>query len=256
MFKIATWNVNSLRVRLPHVLDWLAAHKPDALALQEIKVEDKDFPIDAFTAAGYNAVFAGQKTYNGVAILSKLPLEDINTDMPNYSDLQRRILAATINGIRLINLYIPNGSSLDSPKYEYKLEWLKEITAYLQLELARYQKVVVVGDFNIALEDQDVHDPTAWQGQVLVSEPERQVLRDWAEMGMQDTFRLFEQEPESFSWWDYRAAAFRRNMGLRIDHIWASPALATLCKTCSIDKVPRKLERPSDHTPVWAEFKL
>jgi exodeoxyribonuclease-3 len=256
MFKIATWNVNSLRVRLPHVLDWLATHKPDALALQEIKVEDKDFPIEAFSAVGYNAVFSGQKTYNGVATLSRHPQEDISTDMPNYTDLQRRILATTINNIRLINLYIPNGSSLDSPKYEYKLEWLKEITTYLQQELKQHEKVVVVGDFNIALEDRDVHDPVAWQGQVLVSEPERQVLRDWASMGMQDTFRLFEQEPDSFSWWDYRAAAFRRNMGLRIDHIWASPALAKLCQSCAIDKAPRKLERPSDHVPVYAEFEI
>jgi exodeoxyribonuclease III len=254
MFKLATWNVNSLRVRLTHVLDWLNTHQPDALALQEIKLEDKDFPLDAFTTIGYNAVFIGQKTYNGVAIISKLPLSDIQTDLPDYTDPQRRILATTINHIRLINLYIPNGSTVDSDKYLYKLEWLENVTAYLKQQLAHYEKVVVVGDFNIAPEDRDVHDPAAWEGQVLVSEPERQVLRDWETLGFKDMFRLFEQEPESFSWWDYRAAAFRRNRGLRIDHIWASPALAALCHTCAIDKSPRKLERPSDHVPVWAEF--
>jgi exodeoxyribonuclease III len=256
MLKIASWNVNSLRVRLSHVLDWLNIHKPDMLALQEIKLENKDFPLDAFTSIGYHAVYAGQKTYNGVAILSRTPAENINTDMPQWSDPQRRILAATINNIRLINLYIPNGSDLDSPKYLYKLEWLKEMTAYLQQELAQHEHVVIVGDFNIAPEDRDVHDPAAWAGQVLVSEPERQVLRNWLTMGLQDSFRLFEQEPNSFSWWDYRAAAFRRNMGLRIDHIWISPALAKLCKISAIDKTPRKLDRPSDHVPVWAEFNI
>ncbi|MFU8797681.1 MAG: exodeoxyribonuclease III, partial [Gammaproteobacteria bacterium] len=189
MIKIATWNVNSLRVRLSHVLDWLAAHQPDVLALQEIKLEDKSFPLDAFSAVGYHAIFSGQKTYNGVALLSKIPLTDAY--IPDNTDPQRRILAATINNIRIINLYIPNGSSLDSEKYIYKLAWLENMTAYLQEQLSLYENVVIVGDFNVAPEDCDVHDPVAWQGQVLVSEPERQVLREWATLGLTDTFRLF-----------------------------------------------------------------
>ncbi len=256
MFKITTGNVSSLRVRLPHVLEWIAANQPDVLSLQELKVENKDFPLTAFSELGYHAAYSGQKTYNGVATLSKTPIDDIATDIPNLKDPQRRILAATINHIRVINLYVPNGSSPDSEKYVYKLDWLEKMALFLQQQLSEYEQLVVLGDFNIAPEDRDVHDPEIWKGQVLVSEPERKALSNWAELGLQDTFRLFEQLPESFSWWDYRAAAFRRNMGLRIDHIWVSAMLAKHCLSCSIDKAPRKLERPSDHVPVSAEFSL
>lgn len=256
MFKIATWNVNSLRVRLGHVVDWINLHQPDVLALQELKLEDKHFPLEAFSELGYHAAYVGQKTYNGVATLSKFPIEDIVTDLPHLDDPQRRILASTIQGIRIINLYVPNGSSTDSPKYIYKLDWLQKVAIYLEEQLAEHERVVVLGDFNIAPEDRDIHDPVTWAGHVLCSAPEREALSNWVKLGFQDSFRLFEQEPNSFSWWDYRAAAFRRNMGWRIDHILVSAALAEQCRSCAIDKEPRKLERPSDHVPVFAEFEL
>jgi exodeoxyribonuclease-3 len=253
--KIATWNVNSLKVRLPQVLDWLAQNQPDVLALQETKLIDADFPTLDIAEAGYQSVFAGQKTYNGVAILSRALASDVVTDLPGMDDPQRRVLGATIGDVRVLNLYIPNGQAVGSDKYAYKLAWLEKLIAWVETELARYPKLVMLGDFNIAPEDRDVHDPVAWTGQVLCSEPERGAFQRLQASGLKDAFRLFPQEEHSFSWWDYRAAAFRRNLGLRIDHILVSPALAADCVACWVDKKPRQLERPSDHAPVVAEFK-
>lgn len=254
--KIATWNVNSLRVRLPHVLKWLEANQPDILALQETKVVDEQFPQAELSAAGYHSVFAGQKTYNGVAILSKSPATDVISDIPSLDDPQRRILAATIQGIRVVNLYVVNGAEVGSDKYAYKLAWLNKVTAWLQTQAATYPQLVVLGDFNIAPTDADVHNPKAWQGKILCSEAERTALSTIQALGFTDCFRLFEQVDHSFSWWDYRGGGFRRNQGLRIDLILASAALAERCEHCAIDKEPRTWEQPSDHTPVIAEFKL
>lgn len=252
--KIASWNVNSLTVRLPQVLDWLASAQPDILALQEIKMLDAKFPMAELAAAGYQAVCSGQKTYNGVAILSRQTALDMQTDLPALQDPQRRILAATIGGVRVLNLYVPNGQSVGSDKYLYKLDWLQKVTHYVQEQLARYPHMVVLGDFNVAPEDRDVHDPALWEGQVLCSVPERDAFRGLLQAGLCDTFRLFHQAQGLFSWWDYRMAGFRRNHGLRIDHVLASPALCKLCSASYIDKTPRAWERPSDHTPVVAEF--
>lgn len=252
--KIATWNVNSLRARLPHVLAWLAAAQPDVLALQETKVEDAQFPLGEFQAAGYHAVFAGQKSYNGVAILSKEPATAVITDPPAWDDPQRRIVAASIGGVRVVNLYVVNGSAVGTDKYAYKLDWLARVSAWLEQELATYPQVVVLGDFNIAPDDRDVHDPQAWEGQILCSAAERAALQQLLALGLEDVFRRFAQPPGSFSWWDYRAAAFRRNHGLRIDLILANAALAARCTACTIDRTPRTWEKPSDHAPVVAEF--
>jgi len=256
MIKIASWNVNSLRVRLPQVLDWLGREQPDLLAVQETKTVDADFPAAALAEAGYQAVFSGQKTYNGVALISKDVVADVLADPPNLQDPQRRILAATYGDVRVIDLYVPNGSEVGSEKYAYKLDWLDKIQAFVKDEMARHPRLVVLGDFNIAPEDSDVHDPEAWRGKILCSQPERLAFQGLLDLGLSDTFRLFEQEEASFSWWDYRAAGFRRNLGLRIDHILASPALRAECRACRIDKTPRGLERPSDHAPVVAEFGL
>lgn len=255
-FKIATWNVNSLKVRLPQVLDWLREWQPDILALQETKLTDPDFPTLDIANSGYQVVFAGQKTYNGVAILSRQPASVIVTDLPGMNDPQRRVLGATVGKVRVINLYVPNGQAVGSDKYLYKLAWLEALIDWLRDELTRYPRLVVLGDFNIAPEDRDVHDPAAWVGQVLCSAAERSAFQRLLALGLTDVFRLFTQEEHSFSWWDYRAAAFRRNLGLRIDHILASPALAAVCTACQVDKTPRRLERPSDHAPVIAEFNL
>tara|TARA_R110000868_G_scaffold380784_2_gene646993 strand:+ start:6576 stop:7340 length:765 start_codon:yes stop_codon:yes gene_type:complete len=252
--KIATWNVNSINVRLPHVLDWMKANDPDVLALQETKMTDDKFPREAIEEAGYNVVFAGQKTYNGVAIISKQRADDVVTDVPNLDDPQRRILAATIDNVRVIDLYIPNGSEVGSEKYAYKLDWLSKVHNYIASQMAEYENVVVLGDFNIAPADADVHDPAAWKDSILCSVPERQALFNMIDLGLVDTFRQFDQDPELFSWWDYRAAGFRRNRGLRIDLILASQGLAKRCQNTFIDKEPRKWERPSDHAPVMAEF--
>jgi exodeoxyribonuclease III len=249
--KLATWNVNSLKVRLPHLLEWLAANPVDVVCLQETKQQDADFPQAELQAAGYRSVFSGQKTYNGVAILSREPISDVQYGIPDFEDEQKRVLAATVSGIRVVCVYIPNGQEVGSDKYQYKLKWLGALTAWLKDELARYPKLALLGDYNIAPEDRDVHDPVAWQGNVLVSEPERAAFQRILQLGLVDTFRLFEQEEKSYSWWDYRMMAFRRNMGLRIDHILVSSGLQ--CKACHIDKAPRKLERPSDHTLVVAE---
>jgi exodeoxyribonuclease-3 len=252
--KIATWNVNSLRVRLPHVLGWLAQEQPDLLAVQETKTVDADFPLAALEEAGYHAVFSGQKTYNGVALVSKGAVKQVVTDPPLLEDPQRRIMAATFQDVRVINLYIPNGSEVDSDKYAYKLDWLTKIRAFIADELTRHPRLAVLGDFNIAPEDRDVYDAELWRGKILCSAPEREAFQGLLGLGLSDAFRLFEQEQASFSWWDYRAAGFRRNLGLRIDHILVSAALRDECRSCRIDKQPRKLERPSDHAPVIAEF--
>jgi exodeoxyribonuclease-3 len=252
--KIATWNVNSLKVRLPHVLDWLAAAQPDALCLQETKTEDGGFPFAALDAAGYRAIHNGQKTYNGVAILARSEPADVVRDLPGFADEQKRVIAATVEGVRLVCAYMPNGQAVGSDKYEYKLKWLAALAAWLREEMTRHSQLALLGDFNIAPEDRDVHDPAAWLGQILCSEPERDAFRKFLDLGLTDAFRLFEQPEKSFSWWDYRMMGFRRNLGLRIDHILLSPGLAQRCRACSIDKAPRKLERPSDHTPVVAEL--
>jgi len=256
MFKVATWNVNSLRVRLPHVLDWLDAERPDVLALQETKLPDPDFPPGPFAERGYNVLFAGQKTYNGVAIIGRGPLSLIATSFPGFDDPQRRVLHARSGGIEVLNLYVPNGSEVGSEKFEYKLRWLGRLRQYLAGLLEAGGRLAVVGDFNIAPAAGDVHDPAAWQGQVLFSDVEREEFAGLLRQGLVDCFRLFPQEPGGYTWWDYRAAAFRRNLGLRIDHILASPELAGLCRGCRIDPGPRHLERPSDHAPVIAEFEL
>lgn len=252
--KIATWNVNSLKVRLPHVLDWLAREQPDVLALQETKTEDAKFPLAELEAAGYRVRFSGQKTYNGVAVLSKQPGEDQVTDPGGLDDPQRRILALTVAGWRIVDLYVPNGSEVGSDKYAYKLDWLARVRDWLRSELAAHEQVVVLGDFNIAPEDRDVHDPDAWREKILCSTPERQAFQAWLDLGLQDAFRRFEQPERSFSWWDYRMNGFRRDLGLRIDHILVSPLPAASCRACRIDIEPRQRERPSDHAPVLAEF--
>lgn len=252
--KLATWNVNSLNVRLPHVLDWLTANQPDVLCLQETKQEDSKFPYAAFTELGYHAVHIGQKTYNGVAILSRHPILNVQHNIPNFDDDQQRVIAADINGVRVVCAYIPNGQAVDSDKYQYKMRWLAALNAWLKTELAQHAKLVLLGDYNIAPEDRDCHDPAAWEGQILVSPLEREAFNRLVDLGLSDSFRLFEQPEKSFSWWDYRMMGFRRNLGMRIDHILVSDALKALCVAAYIDKAPRKLERPSDHTPVVLEL--
>ena len=256
MFKIATWNVNSLRVRLPHVLKWLEAERPDVLAVQETKLVDADFPHAAFAELGYRAAVSGQKTYNGVALISRAPAGEIVQALPSYPDPQRRILKAGIAGLTILNLYVPNGSEVGSEKYAYKLEWLGHLQRYVRELLQADTRLIVLGDLNIAPEEADVHDPALWEGQVLFSGPERAEFRKLIGSGLTDCFRLFPQPEASFTWWDYRAAGFRRNLGLRIDHILAGPGLAPSCRTCRIDKAPRTWERPSDHAPVISEFEL
>jgi exodeoxyribonuclease-3 len=254
--RIATWNVNSLRVRLPQLLDWLGEHNPDVMALQETKLPDEAFPGAQIEAAGYRYLCSGQKTYNGVAILSREPLHAAVHAIAGFEDPQRRVLAASVGPVRIINLYVPNGQALDSDKYQYKLRWLEALRAWLESELRTYPQLVALGDFNIAPEDRDVHDPAAWSGSVHVSAPERAALRSLLQLGMLDVFREFEQPPESFSWWDYRAGSFRRNAGLRIDLILAARALASHCRRCEIDSEPRRAERASDHAPVVASFDI
>jgi exodeoxyribonuclease III len=256
MFRIATWNVNSLRVRLSHVLQWLTNENPDVLALQETKITDENFPVEEFTGLGYHVVFSGQKTFNGVAVISRLQPVNIITRLPGFDDTQKRVLCADIDDITVLNLYVPNGSEIGSDKYSYKLEWFSYLHPFINELTAKSSKVILLGDFNIAPEDRDVHDPAEWEGCVLVSEPERMEFRKLLAAGFVDIFRSFEQAENSFSWWDYRAAAFRRNRGLRIDHILASRELAGNCISCRIDRELRKLERPSDHAPVTAEFNI
>jgi exodeoxyribonuclease-3 len=250
--KLATWNVNSLKVRLPHVLQWLADNPVDVLCLQETKTTDDKFPVAELEAAGYQLAFSGQKTYNGVAILSRSPLGEIVKNNPLFPDEQQRLISATIDGVRVICAYIPNGQAVGSEKYEYKLQWLNALQQWLEQELRTYPQLALLGDYNIAPADCDVHDPLAWQGSVLVSDAERAAFKDLCSLHLVDAFRLFEQMEKMYSWWDYRQMAFRRNRGLRIDHILLSPPLASRCTACTIDKTPRKWEQPSDHTPVIA----
>ena len=252
--KIATWNVNSLKVRLPHVREWLAAQTPDVLVLQEIKQVTEVFPGAELAAAGYQSIANGQKTYNGVAVISHKVPGDPVTDFPGFEDPQRRILATTIDGVRVINLYVPNGQAVGSEKYEYKLNWLGALRGFLADELARHDKLIVLGDFNIAPADEDVYDAEKWGDDILCSPAERQSLSALLDLGLTDVFRNFEQTEKSFSWWDYRAAGFRRNAGLRIDLILASETMSGACTASYIDKKPRAWERPSDHAPVVAEF--
>jgi exodeoxyribonuclease III len=259
-FRLATWNVNSLKVRLPHLLEWLAAKKPDAMCLQETKTEDANFPAAELRAAGYEAVFCGQKSYNGVAILARSGLSDLQHGIPKFADDPKRVIAATLgapeNPIRVISIYAPNGQSLESEKYAYKLKWFEALAAWLQDELARRPRIAVLGDFNVAPEDRDVHNPKRWEGGIHVSEPERAAFRRLLEIGFKDAFRLFDQREKEFTWWDYRLMAYQRGWGLRIDEILLSPELAALCAGCQIDRGPRERERPSDHTPVLADLNL
>lgn len=256
MLKLASWNVNSLKVRLDQVLAWIESSGVDVLALQETKVIDEQFPVEAFTELGFSVVFSGQKTYNGVAIVSRKPLTDVQMDIPAWVDPQRRILAATIGDLRLINLYVPNGAEVGADKYHYKLAWLKSVTEFIKQQLLIYPKLAVVGDFNIAPHDLDVHSPEVWKGCILVSESERQAFTELIGLGLKDSFRYAKPDTQLFSWWDYRAAGFRRNHGLRIDHILLTDALNQDCMDVGIDVEPRRSERPSDHAPVWALLNL
>jgi len=253
---VATWNVNSLRVRLPHLEQWLAATPLDVLGLQETKLTDADFPGEDLGRLGLAGAWHGQKTYNGVALLAREPLAEVARGIPGYDDPQARVIAGTVRGVRLVDVYVPNGQAVGSDKYAYKLEWLARLGRYLEAELARFPLLAVMGDYNIAPEDRDVHDPKAWEGQVHVSPGERAALAALEAHGLIDVFRRFEQPQGSYSWWDYRAAAFRRNAGLRIDLVLASRALAARCTACRIDPGPRRWERPSDHAPVLATFDL
>lgn len=255
MLQVASWNVNSLTVRLEQVLAWLVSTKTDVLALQETKVTDDKFPKQAFQELGYHVVYSGQKSYNGVAIVSKYPIEEVTTDIPELDDPQRRILIATIAGLRLINLYVPNGAAVGTDKYQYKLMWLEKVTLYIQQQLTLYPHLAVMGDFNIAPEDRDVHDPKEWEGGVLVSPLEREAFFKWIDLGLKDSFYQFPQE-QNYSWWDYRAGGFRRNRGLRIDHILLSEPLQKQCLAYHIDMEPRRSERPSDHAPVKATLQI
>jgi exodeoxyribonuclease-3 len=253
---VATWNVNSLRVRLPQLTTWAGSSPVDVLALQEIKLQDEEFPRTEIEALGFHAAWSGQKTYNGVAILARHEITDVVRGIPGYEDPQRRVAAASIAGIRVINVYVPNGQTVGSEKFAYKLAWLEALYSYLEAELDRHARLLVLGDYNIAPEDRDVHDPAAWEGSVHVSAPERAALARLVSLGLSDTFRLFDQPQSCYSWWDYRAGAFRRDHGLRIDLILANGALARTCSDCHIEREPRTWERPSDHAPVVARFDI
>lgn len=252
--KIATWNVNSLNVRLPHVLEWLGANTPDVLVLQELKQVTEAFPGDALAELGYASIASGQKTYNGVAVISRSAPLDPVFEFPGFEDSQRRVLGATVDGVRIIDLYVPNGQSVGSEKYAYKLGWLGALRGFLEDELTRHDKLVVLGDFNIAPADDDVYDAEKWGDGILCSPREREALNSLIALGLTDVFRKFEQPEKSFSWWDYRAAGFRRNAGLRIDLVLTSAAMTASCSASYIDREPRTWERPSDHAPVIAEF--
>ena len=252
--KIATWNVNSMKVRLPHVVEWLQANDPDVLVLQEIKQLTENFPADELQAIGYQSVASGQKTYNGVAVIGKTPCTDTVTDLPDFEDPQRRVLACSVGDVRVIDLYVPNGSEVGSEKYAYKLDWLASLKRFLEAEVKQHENVVVLGDFNIAPADADVHDPEKWGDAILCSPLERTALTSLLDLGLTDVFRKFEHPEKTFSWWDYRAAGFRRNAGLRIDLILTSASMTKRCTASYVDKEPRAWERPSDHAPVVAEF--
>ncbi len=248
--RLASWNVNSLKVRLPQLLEWLAEKQPDAVCLQETKLEDSNFPRAEIEATGFKVAFSGQKTYNGVALLSRHDLGDVTCGNPHFPDPQKRLIAATVDGVRVISAYVPNGQAVGSDKYDYKLSWLEALETWLAEQLVSYPKLALAGDFNIAPEDRDVHNPEAWAGQILCSEPERAAFQRLQALGLQDSFRLFDQPEKSFSWWDYRMLGFQKNHGLRIDHILLSKPLAERCTAAGIDREMRKRERPSDHAPV------
>jgi len=248
--KLASWNVNSLKIRLPQLIDWLAREEPDAVCLQETKLEDAEFPALELEAAGYKAAFFGQRTYNGVALLTRDAASDIAINLPNFPDEQKRVLAGTVAGLRVVCIYVPNGQTVASDKYRYKLAWLDALQGWLADEMKRYPRLAVLGDFNIAPEEEDVYDPRLWEGKVLFSKPERTAFRGLLELGLKDSFRLFEQPPRSFSWWDYRMNAYKRKLGLRIDHILVSEELEGIARSSRIDTSLRGLERPSDHAPV------
>ena len=252
--KLATWNVNSLTVRLPQVLDWLAAHGPDALCLQETKMVDDKFPHAELAAVGYCAEFFGQKTYNGVALLTLDRASAVVKNIPGFADESARVISATVGAVRVVGAYFPNGQAPDSDKFQYKMRWLDALHDWLKEESDRHPRLALLGDFNIAPEDRDVHDPVAWAGQIHCTPQERAQFFRLLGLGMHDAFRLFEQPPKSWSWWDYRNLAFRKNQGLRIDHILVSKALQPEVVSCTIDRLPRKNERPSDHAPVWLEL--
>ncbi|MBC7658040.1 MAG: exodeoxyribonuclease III [Frankiaceae bacterium] len=253
--KIASWNVNSLNVRLPHLQEWLRVAAPDVVALQETKLEDGKFPDTALVEQGYRSVFVGQKTYNGVAIVSRESATDVQMGIPGFEDQQRRVIAATVKGLRIVNLYVVNGQSVGSEKYDYKLRWIDAVQGWLANELARYPDLVVLGDFNIAPDDRDVHDANIWnEDSILTSSAERAALHRLQALGLHDSFRLIHEDGGQFSWWDYRAAGFRRNLGLRIDLILVSEPLRGRVVAAGIDREPRSWDRPSDHTPVWIEL--
>lgn len=252
--KVASWNVNSLKVRLPQLLEWLAEQRHDVVCLQETKLDDQHFPRKEIEAAGYQVEFSGQKTYNGVALLSRDRLSDVIRDIPHFPDPQRRLIAAKVNGIRVVCAYVPNGQAVGSEKYGYKIAWLAHLETWLGELLQSDPLLVLAGDFNIAPDDRDVHNPSAWAGQILCSEPERDAFKRLLALGLQDSFRLFEQPEKSFSWWDYRMLGFQKNEGLRIDHILLSAPLAARCAAAGIVRAMRKRERPSDHAPVTAEI--
>ena len=243
-----------MNVRQPHVFEWLQNHEPDVLVLQEIKQVTEKFPVDDLKSLGYNSIASGQKTYNGVAVIARAEPEDPVTDFPDLHDPQRRILATTVNGVRVIDLYIPNGSEVGSEKYDYKLRWLASLRRFVEAEMTQHDNVVVLGDFNIAPADADVHDPEKWGEAILCSPKERAALKALTDLGLTDVFRKFDQPEKTFSWWDYRAAGFRRNAGLRIDLILTSEPMTQRCSASYVDKEPRSWERPSDHAPVVAEF--
>ena len=261
--RIATWNVNSLGVRLPQVLDWLAtqaaANAPiDVLALQELKLTDDKFPFDAFAQAGYQAHSFGQKTYNGVAILSRTPVTDIVKNIPGFDDDMARVITGTVGtgdeSVRVVGAYFPNGQEPGSDKFEYKMEWLKGLRSWLKDELVAHPRLLLMGDYNITFDDLDVWDPEGMRDQIHCTDEERYHLNALISLGLTDSYRMFPQPPKSYSWWDYRGAGFRRNQGMRIDHILVSNALKDQVKSCVIDKAPRKNERPSDHAPVLVEI--
>jgi len=253
--KLATWNVNSIKVRLPQLLDWLAQAQPDVVCLQELKTEAAGYPREALEAAGYASAVNGQKTYNGVAILSRAPLSATVADIPGFEDAQKRVLAATVGDVRVLCVYCPNGQAVGSEKYEYKLRWFAALRDYLAAERAQHPQLAVAGDFNVAPEDRDVHDPKAWEGQVHVSAPERAAWQALLETGLQDSFRLFEQPEKTFSWWDYRRMGFRRNAGLRIDHLLLNSFAAGRLERAGVDRDVRGWEKPSDHAPTWIDLK-
>jgi exodeoxyribonuclease-3 len=250
--KLATWNVNSLAVRLPQLVDWLGQQQPDVLVLQETKLTDDKFPHADITAAGWHSVWFGQKTYNGVALLARSVPQDVVRNIPGFDDPQARVIAATVDGVRVVGAYFPNGQAPGSDKFAYKMGWLQALHDWLRAELASHPQLVLMGDFNIAPDDRDVFDPVAWAGQIHCTPEERAHFQALCALGLVDAFRLFDQPPRTWSWWDYRNLAFRKNQGLRIDHILVSQALQPRVTACTVDKLPRKNERPSDHAPVLA----